>query len=183
MSRNEQSASDFTLPADDHGVYIRMAFDAQQVASHLERARKRPVRHNLSIERTALWHTLRLDQDCMRILDPTDRIHLLRPQSDDAKVRYEIEAAIRTIPEVLPFTTHERETLRASKSYNSLRREEVIAEQPALAAQWHKWLWTPQNIPSPLSEVLAEASSCLEGNLGRILVAHQASQGDQPPTA
>ena|ERR1700677_871574 len=50
------------------GTYMRMEIYAGSAANELVEAWKRPVRHNRSTELAALWHTLRVADDCSRIL-------------------------------------------------------------------------------------------------------------------
>lgn len=169
------------VPFEQLGTYSRMRSVAYFAVGHLSEAWKRPVRHNRRIERAALWYALDIADDCERLLDPADRGRYLRPTTGDAEARYDAEAAIRTIPNVLPFTSREREMLGANRDVrNNFQFEHGIGDaalgQLALAERWHDWLWTPPESPlerraSPGSdaEVLAMACTRLTIALGEVL--------------
>jgi hypothetical protein len=104
MSEREQ-----LLPDSARGIsaYLRIQWNATEAAGQFAAVSKRPVRHNRAIERAALWHTLALDKDCARILETNSWSQLVRPKTGIVRSRYEAEAAIRTIPSLLPFSSAE----------------------------------------------------------------------------
>jgi hypothetical protein len=128
-----------------------MEIYAEYAAEELVEAWKRPVRHNRSIELATLWHALCISQDCDRILDAAGTPDIGGPATD-ALTRYDIEAAIRTIPETLPFARRERETLNRSLDSRNIRFQHGIGgmalRQLALVERWHEWLWIPPHEPS-----------------------------------
>jgi hypothetical protein len=128
-----------------------------------------------------LWHTLSVAEDCERLLDPNDRGEYLRPRVGETGSRYEAEAAIRTIPALLPFERGEQETLNSNKDLrNNFAFQHGIGEtalgQIALAERWHEWLWVaPESgtsrraTPSPDAEVLNTACVRLAVAIGELL--------------
>jgi hypothetical protein len=118
-----------------------------------EEVSKRPVRHNRRIERAALWHILRLDRECVQVLDSYGRPDpdLVRPKTGDVVSRYETEAAILTVPNLLPFSRSESTTLQSCNLRNvrdlsNFQFEHGIGDttrgQLELCERWHDWLWT-----------------------------------------
>lgn len=184
MSNGSEEVSRLPLRgmvSEQIGIYTRMQTFAEQVVIQLGNAWKRPVRHNRRLERAALWYTLYVADDCNRLLDPNDRRQYLRPRTGEAKHRYEAEAAIRTIPDVLPFTRQERQALNGNKDRrNNLEFEHGIGAtalgQTALVERWHDWLWTSPDggserraSPGSDAEVFSVACVRLSNALGEIL--------------
>jgi hypothetical protein len=178
----EQVSSLFLhMESEQIGVYTRMQSTAAEASVHLRDAWKRPVRHNRRIERAALWYTLYVADDCDRLLDPNDRRQYLRPPIGEARDRYEAEAAIHTIPSVLPFTRREHQVLSGNKDRrNNFQFEHGIGDtalgQIALVERWHDWLWTnPESTserrasPGPDAQVFAIACARLSNALGEIM--------------
>jgi hypothetical protein len=169
------------LPGEQIAAYIRVRSSAYFTVEHLQDAWKRPVHHNQRIEREALWYALNIANDCEWVLDSSERHRYVRPTTDDVVVRYDAEAAIRTIPSVLPFTRQERHVLTANqdKRANFLFEHGIgdsALGQLALAERWHDWLWTPPASPSERraspgadAEMLALACTLLTNALGEVL--------------
>jgi hypothetical protein len=143
------SSKNMSLSSESrHGisVYMRMQWNAAEATGHLASASKRPVRHNRRIERAALWYVLSLDDDCARIVDPIGPWHkLVRPKTGEIESRYEAEAAIRTIPHLVPFSPWESKKLRASQNLSNFQFEhyvgDIACEYSLLFERWHDWLW------------------------------------------
>jgi hypothetical protein len=91
------------------------------------------VRHNVKLESWALAHTVSLEAQC------TEATAIqLSPEHASAEVRYDVEAAVRVIPQLLPFTDVELARLRTA----SQEAPEVIVERESrLFNGWHSWLW------------------------------------------
>lgn len=148
-------------------------------AKQLMAASKRPVRHNRKIERGALWHILSLDEDCTTILDPSSALsELVRPTTGSIESRYEAEAAMRTIPQLVPFAPQESKLLRTSHNLDNFRFEygigDVTLGQLALFEHWHDWLWVadgsePTQSRSPESRMLEASCSRLSIALDGII--------------
>jgi hypothetical protein len=192
MSEGEQFIPD---SADGISVYLRMQWDATEAVTKFTEASKRPVRHNQRIERAALWHVLSLDEDCARILDPAGWPHLVRPKTGVTRSRYEAEAAIRTIPELVPFTPQESDTLRYNQHLHNFQFEHGIGDvargQLALCERWHEWLWTAGSsaraqVRNPESKVLEVGCARLSVALGDVIATYQAErpiQGEEPQSS
>jgi hypothetical protein len=172
------------LPDGQVGVYIDINHSAYATAERLYEAWKRPVRHNRAIERAALWYALDVSNGCASLVNATESSEqhgYIRPGKGDVVTRYDAEAAIRMIPEIMPFTNDEQWALRRNRDRrNNFQFEHGIGNtalsQLALAERWHDWLWTPPANPSerqasPGSDagVLAVACSRLTVALGEIL--------------
>lgn len=160
------------------GVYIRLQGTSARTANALRDAWKRPVRHNLLIERAALWHSLDLDADCSHIMNPRGWPLLIRPMAGDFAARYEAEAAIRMIPSTLPFSADERQALRVEQRDQNYEFEYYVpSERQALFTRWHQWLWSPREAlsepaaPSHDAEILNESSARLARSLAVIVLA------------
>jgi hypothetical protein len=149
------------LPRDAYGTYSRMAFFAGGAVEYLDESWKRPKRHNKRLERAALWHTVQLDEDCGKALEPA-RSSLLLPPSTDAKTRYELQAGIRAVHSTLPFTVPERYALRRDIELGNTRfdDEDAVGER-ALTDRWHEWLWMDENGASQNSAEALGASAVL----------------------
>jgi len=153
-------------------------------AEQLMAVSKRPVRHNRKIERGALWHILSLDEDCTTILDQSSALgELVRPTTGPIESRYEAEAAMRTIPQLVPFVPQESKLLRASHNLDNFRFEHGIGDvargQLALFERWHEWLWTMDGSQreqrrSPESKSLEIGCVQLSVALEDVIVTYQA---------
>jgi hypothetical protein len=169
------------LPREQIATYISVQGFAYFTAAHLRDVWKRPVRHNRHIERAALWYALDVGNACERLLDPGNEGQYLRPSNGDATARYDAEAAIRTIPSILPFIERERRVLSENKDRgNNFQFEHGIGDvtlgQLALVERWHDWLWTPPDSsserrasPGSDAEILAVACTRLTNALGDVL--------------
>lgn len=167
------------LSVEAQGFYSLMNLNAGGAAFYLYQSWERPKRHNMRIERAAMWYTLMLDRDCGRALTSPDT-SLLMPPGTDVQTRYELQAGINTVRHCLPWTHSEREILRSPlnqmvEDYEFIGGE-IVAREPALADRWHQWLWMgqhgePQTSIEALgaSAVLAEGCKRLSGVLPEVL--------------
>lgn len=158
------------LSAEEQFAYARLEAGPAFAAARMQAAWQRTVRHNRRIEREVLWFTVYIERDCRFLVNrPARGRFLARPLSDATK-RYDLEAAIRTIPELIPFTENECQAVRNSQQPRDLffyadgyenEVEGIALHQPALVARWHQWLWAPKRNkcdhahPNPEAEVLA----------------------------
>jgi hypothetical protein len=189
MSERDQLLPD---SVDGIGVYLRMQWNATGAAEKFTAVSKRPIRHNRTIERAALWHVLALDEDCAGIVEvkPWSRgvnrwSELVRPKTGIAKSRYEAEAAIRTVPHLLPFSREESEILHRNlgdgHDLSNFLFEHGIGDmklgQLALCERWHSWLWTEGSeraqSRSIESEILEMACTQLSVALGDVIARYQ----------
>jgi hypothetical protein len=180
------SSAEQMLTQHERSIYRWLGSCAAQTAGLLHAAWQRPFRHNKVIERAALWNVIRVEGWCDTMLHQAPYQHLMRPKASDAATRYEFEAAIRTIPELLPFQPNERKALhRAStRKYDSEFGIEDVEDgvpgigrlYPELTNRWHRWIWSPEphrasqpDTPSLESEIMAQACTHLARSIGAIL--------------
>jgi hypothetical protein len=152
------------LSLDAYHFYSRTQFEAGRTARALYEAGKRPKRHNKGIERAALRFALDLEIDCRKALEPA-HASLLLPPAADAETRYELQAGIRVVHAILPFTLAERDALRPADVMANPRFEDkqAIAE-PSLVERWHEWLWMdPRGEPQTSVEALGASAILAEG--------------------
>lgn len=170
----------------DEQIALTRLESSGRAAGQMYEAWRRPVRHNRRIEREVLWHTVHLIKDCRDLLEwHRDDSFVTLPLPDPAK-RYDIEAAIRTIPALIPFTQYECEAIRSSEQYrdrffsadgyeNGVRG--IGITQPELLARWHEWLWVSKEPsqraaePNPEAQALyAGYTRLAEGMLGALAI-------------
>lgn len=129
--------------AERHFVAL-MGLHASNVSLGLDESWQRPVRHNKKIERTALADTVELESYCTRVIEGVKPDFYYHPPTlplsslyGPAETRYDIEAAIRTIPELLPFSRSEIDRLQMVNG----NPDKMGMREPELTARWHSWLW------------------------------------------
>lgn len=136
-----------------NSTYQAMQFQATEAVIQFKEVSKRPVRHNRRIECAALWHVLRLDGECVQVLDSYGRPDpdLVRPKTGDAVSRYEAGAAILAVPNLLPFSRSESTIMQKcnlgnGRDLSNYQFEYGIGDttrgQLGLCERWHDWLWT-----------------------------------------
>jgi hypothetical protein len=170
---------------------------AGQTVAHLEEAWERPVRHNLKIERAALWWAHITIEQIADVFSRPDQLWMLNPQGVDAPTRYDLQASLRTIPTVMPPDglgwNHKQLVGRVSETPLGLQREmdlefEFKGERgerarkraPDVFREWHEWLWTRDTRgrrtraePSQQAAVLAEGCTRLALSLNTIIGTYQ----------
>lgn len=134
------------METDEHGAtpesLWRLAYMCSSaLAEHLDATWARPTRHNLGIERLALWNAVKLYRVCE--VAATGAAPSVTDEAIPVEVEYELEAAIRVIPAVLPFNGDEIDALLAATDEQDLLRSGAMLamRQPALVDRWHRWLW------------------------------------------
>lgn len=153
-------------------VAVLLARSAHQAVHQLEQAWQHPAQHDHDNERAALWHTvdIALVDIAAQHQSPTthDTVDQWFP---DPQASYDGQAALHTIPHLLPFDEIERSALinhRLHHGDNWLPEDEGSLSgthaSPALIQRWHEWLWTP-NEPAdahaaPSTQGLVLAAGC-----------------------
>ena len=186
MPHGESSSSRLAPPSHEvfgllspeaYWVYTSMAVHAAGTAWHLRQAWARPVRHNRRIERGALWEALLLDAECRRALAPDPLQSLLSPPTGSLDARYDLQAGIRMIPNLMPFTLDERQRLRPTGVHDfRFQTDDIVNREPEVVERWHNWVWIdterePQASARALgaSALLAEAGTRISESLRAIL--------------
>jgi hypothetical protein len=154
-----------------------MAIHATGTAWHLSQAWARPVRHNKRIERGALWEALLLDAECRQALAPDPLQSLLSPPIGSLDARYELQAGIRVVTNIMPFTLDERRRLCPTGVQDyQFKTEDVTNREPEVLERWHNWIWidteqeTQNNVKALCaSALLADASTRMSDSLYEIL--------------
>ena len=179
MSNSEAGSSSQRLPQEVDRLLTLMRHEANSTVHYLDESRERPVRHNMGLERTALWHAVALEAHCEKAVDRDldFRVLPISPEVGSPVVRYDVEAGILMIPRLLPFTNLDLPRLRAASE--GTYPEGMAEREPELVARWHRWLWeSPQNVegstPSGTADYggsseLALASSRLASGLKVVL--------------
>jgi hypothetical protein len=141
-----------------------LRYAAQSTVRYLSESWKRPVRHNRKLECLALWHTAHLELFSTEALaaNPSAPLAGLGPEPVEDEVRYEIEAALRSVAPNVPFTHYEAGYLATPTWAESDAETATIVAQrnPELTSRWHGWLWEDQQ-----ARVLAIAATRLDENL------------------
>lgn len=163
------------LDRESDNFFARLQFEASGTVKYARESWQRPKRHNRRLERAALWYALGLDADCEEALQPY-RSELLLPVGTDVSNRYEIQAAVRSIHGVFPYSPVTRDLLRKGSSGNPHFEVEDAIARPECFDRWHSWLWmdghdNPQSSIEALgaSAILAEACARLSNVLPKLL--------------
>jgi hypothetical protein len=85
-----------------------------------------------------------LDEVCERAVVHLEPRSLVRLPSAKATpvTRYDIQAAILTIPRLVPFTHFDKDKLQTpTGEYFEEWGEDMAEREPRLVADWHRWLW------------------------------------------
>src|ERR1700757_2867070 len=78
-----------------------------KAAKEMREVWRRPVRHNRRLQQLALADTVGIGTTCRILLRLHEPGPFITPPLPDPAKRYDIEAAIRTIPNLIPFTEQE----------------------------------------------------------------------------
>jgi hypothetical protein len=135
--------ADHPLGTEAWFLYNRIGRDAAGTRKGLRQSWQRPVRHNLTIERGALYSALYLDRDAVTVM-ADDR--LLQPSHVDVQTRHEFAAGVLLVHRLLPFSEDERARLRGPTWMLDDRWvPEAVEREPELVDRWHKWVWTDEH--------------------------------------
>jgi hypothetical protein len=97
------------------------------------------------------------------------------PMAGHPAARYDIRAAVHTIPEYVPFVPHERRPLLRQRKPEQFQWEYVRGNRSnvlPLIDRWYDWLWEPDrraSSPSEIGQELAEARVRLNVSVDEVL--------------
>jgi hypothetical protein len=182
MANGERNTSK-ELTLEDWQSYRRMYRDANTAHRYLETSRRYGVDERRTLERMALWQGVLVDQACAQALEPGHFL-LLWPPGVSTETRYGLQAAIRTVHAMMPFTQDERqslvepiETVLGQAPTTNRNEVDVTVDDPELLERWHAWLRTDEfglvqhsrGIAVGPSTVLEEGYKVLAAHLDYIL--------------
>jgi hypothetical protein len=147
-----------------HLVFEDISLHAHGVVYEVAQARLRPVRHNLEIERLALWHTVQLAGACRAAVDPAIQPEM--PSLREATVglpsvaRYDILSVTPVFPSLIPVQGGDLDRLMVAGHTESFEPwgEAVAEREPSLVAHWHEWLWDQRTANPDQSDDFGEAT-------------------------
>jgi hypothetical protein len=150
--------------------YIRLQDYSSCAANNLCEAWQRPIRHNRRIEQRALSDLAGVVRICRTLSEGDRKRAFVTPRLPSADSRYDIEAAIRSIPDIVPFTPSECELIEDSRDPRAdvsgdLELRSLQLSHPTLVERWHEWLWDYSAPPgqrgvSPNPDAEALAAGC-----------------------
>lgn len=151
-------------PSGSENFYGLTQMLASGAANRLHQAWQRPVRHNLRIERAALWYTLMADRNHEEIRADIEQRSMTTSRAGDITSNYELLAGILTVRYILPFSLPDLGRLlvpyKDAVDDFEFRTAMVCERAPEQVARWHDWLWTARQqqpaSPSMPASVLAE---------------------------
>ena len=156
------------LAGDDWFAYRRMERAANITVRHMYASWQRADDHDRHLERMALWGAILLDADCAEALQPGHELRLWPPDIS-AETRYGLQAGIRMVHAVLPFTTIERDTLNDrpmqsfAAQFPAVESDELASHEPELVERWHQWLWQDEfGRPQTSVEAIGAAAILME---------------------
>jgi hypothetical protein len=134
------------LPLEVGNFFSRLQLDASRVANVVNDGWQRSRAYSSTLSQEALYHAAILGESCADALHgegESPALERLRVTGvADLPVRYEVEAAMRLIPAILPFDGSEIERLEARRFRHWEQwADSKIQEEPGLVARWHRWLW------------------------------------------
>jgi hypothetical protein len=159
-------------------AYSHLYEASRETTRYLDAAWQRPIRPNLSLERLALVYALRLQAGCQMALEVSDVQLFLAPTLGNPAARYDLQAAVNTLPQLLPFASAEGSAFvsqaHASDPASSIEAGmQALNASPALFEQWHLWLWVKQaglrGVPSTPALTLAAGCTRLAGTLEAVV--------------
>ena len=179
MSESELSAGRAALPLsqDAYDFYSHVQAQATSTAKLIYDSWQRPKRHNLRVERTALWHALDLDQSCAWVLEPGNT-QILIPPLGNVETCYDIQAGVRSVHATFPLSAEEREELstKPEEQKNQWLEGEAPVDASRLLERWHAWLWNDSHGGQRshiealgASAIFVEASARLSRTIPRLL--------------
>jgi hypothetical protein len=149
------------IPQAHRDIWTHMHEEAKGTARFLALSWKRSDPRSPAIERQALNHALALEMRCQTAtsigsIEVPYPMLPLRRELGTPKARYDVEAACRMIPDLLPYTELDLPDVRSLRGYS-------IDDQPdeeratALFARWHNWLWDTTFVVPDSTEATVEA--------------------------
>jgi hypothetical protein len=165
----------YNLPAEVGYEYGRISARAGYAAEQLDAAWKRPIRHNVAIERAALYHVVRLDEVCERV--EASREARLPAGVPQAQI-YDMRAAMLVVMHTVPYEAHHRAILRNQatlRSYEFASGDDPISDEAeSLVDEWHEWLWRDREGHPTRNVSDLGASAILAEGCGRLVSAAEA---------
>jgi hypothetical protein len=126
-------------------VIGELRYHAHAAAQFLDKSWAYPEEPDATLERLALWHTVRLDAACEHLLHREVGFIIPLHGADEREAdleRYEVQAAMSLIYVLVPFRS-DRERLRHITDMEGEDwGEHVIIEAPEVVDEWHRWLWS-----------------------------------------
>ncbi len=159
------------LTRDQRDFFDFMHLGATGTHRTLGESWARPVRHNRKIERSALWYALLVVEKCTQADEP-HQLYLDDRTKLATVAQYELRAAVRTIPRLVPYGVLNHRALQGVGFDYEFQSEQIVRDQPELVEEWHQWLWQPGEAraePSRRALLLAEGCQRLGESLGVLL--------------
>jgi len=149
------------IPKAHRDIWTLLHKDAKGTARFLALSWKRSDPRSPAIERVALGHALALEMRCQTAISisstkvPYPMLPLKR-ELGTPKARYDVEAACRMIPGLLPYTEFDLPDVRYLRGYSIDNRPDA-EHATELFARWHNWLWDTTFAVPDSTEVAVEA--------------------------
>jgi hypothetical protein len=139
------------MPPGHRDIWTSLREDAKETARFLALSWKRSDPRSPAIERMALHHAVRLEMRCETAtrIDSMEVPYYpmlplrfpLRPELGTPRARYDVEAACRMIPRLLPYSDLDLQGLRSMYGM-SIEYDRPSTERASeLFAYWHNWVW------------------------------------------
>lgn len=151
---------------------------AKSAARWMTEAWRRPVHQNRRIENTALWYAMSLEERCRPGVADEPWRDLLQA-TNTPSTRYEIEAAVRCLPLMLPFTGDELDSLRTASGAQDIEfAQGTLISHSSLFSRWALWLWNVSTTsqrwtPNREAQAFAEGCERLAASIGAVLLEHE----------
>lgn len=152
------------LSPEDWKNYREMRRGAKQAHRYLEASRRTDGDERRTLERVALWHAVIAERACAEALEPGHFLQLW-PPGVSVETRYGLQAAMRMVTGLLPFTTEERQRLAEPLKELFLNPPwevesgDLADHEPEQVERWHNWLWTDEfGLPHTHVELLGPSA-------------------------
>lgn len=170
---NQRYPSNELLSVELGNYFQRMHFDAACAVQALQQYQRSSVRHNVAVERTALFHSVLVGATCEELLSPDglyDLEELETATTAEPEQHFDLRAPISLLPNVLPYDGGDRQRLflpveRSAEAW--VRRSE--GQECGLIDRWHTWLWSESRVPSNEAKLTLVACSRLTQALPHFL--------------
>ena len=147
-SKDVNSGLESRMPKAHLDRWTLMQRDAKGTARYLALSRNRSDPRSPAIERQALRYAVALEMRCETATSVSSRevpypMLPLQRGLGEPKARYDVEAACRMIPRLLPYTDLDLLDLRSVLGYSIDYHPRIPSGEraPELFARWHNWLW------------------------------------------